>query len=403
MSPLFNQPSIKMSPANPDQHLMGISQVTADAFAGGQHVDEISQTYIGNCHYDWDTSRLIWDGDQLIHHWGVWGYSMRLENIHLKVAGVGAVFTSESYRKQGLMEMAARDSFKAMRVNGYDLSILRGRHYVKYGFARAWNYVTYRLKPEDIPDIVILKPYELLDPTKMEEINELYNQFHQGFSWTCVRPTYRMLKADDMNAYGWFDEENRLEGYVRAVPSDDKRTLQCLEAAGDTQQGLALLGELFKQGEFETLTFFTLPHQHPILRFLRRGACTVEDRYFHNTGWRVLIVNLRSTLQKIRPLLESRLRASGLADWRGELFLDAGEHHAALKIDAGSVQVLGETVGEHTNTIQGGVDIGRFLIGSDGPDEIIQQADMVCTGEAADLVNVLFPNLHPMMSHWDEY
>jgi len=380
---------------------MAISQITADAFAGGQCVDEISQTYIGNCHYDWDTSRLIWDGDQLIHHWGVWGYSMRLENIHLKVAGVGAVFTSESYRNQGLMEVAARDSLEAMRVNGYDLSILRGRHYVKYGYARAWNYVTYRLKPEDIPDLVLQKPYELLDPTKMEEINELYNQFHQGFSGTCVRPTYRMLKADDMNAYGWLDEENRLEGYVRAVPSEDKRTLQCLEAAGDSQQGLALLGELFKQGEFEALTFFTLPHQHPILRFLRRGACTVEDRYFHNTGWRVLIVNLQSTLQKIIPLLESRLRASGLADWRGELFLDAGEHHAALKVDAGSLQVLGGTGGEHT--IQGGGDIGRFLIGSDEPDEIIQQSDMVCTGEAADLVNVLFPNLHPMMSHWDEF
>jgi predicted N-acetyltransferase YhbS len=390
-----------MSPANPSHHLKAISQITADAFAGGQYVDEISQTYIGNCHYDWDTSRLIWDGDQLIHHWGVWGYSMRLENIHLKVAGVGAVFTSESYRKQGLMEMAARDSLEAMRVNGYDLSILRGRHYVKYGFARAWNYVTYRLKPEEIPDLVLLKPYELLDPTKMEEINELYNQFHQGFSGTCVRPTYRMLKNDDMNAYGWFDEENRLEGYVRAVPSDDKRTLQCLEAAGDSQQGLALLGELFKQGEFETLTFFTLPHQHPILRFLRRSACIVEDRYFHDTGWRVLIVNLQSTLQKIRPLLESRLRASGLADWRGELFLDAGEHHAALKIDAGSVQVQGGTAGEHK--IQGGEDIGRFLIGSDEPGEITQQSDMVCTGEAADLVNVLFPNLHPMMSHWDEF
>ena len=380
---------------------MAISQITADAFAGGQYVDEISQTYIGNCHYDWETSRLIWDGDQLIHHWGVWGYAMRLENLFLKVAGVGAVVTSESFRKQGLMDLAARGSLKAMRVNGYDLSVLRGRHYVKYGYARAWNYVTYRLKPEEIPDLVIQKPYELLDPGKMEEINEMYNQFHQGFSGTCVRPTYRMLKADDMNAYGWFDEENRLEGYVRAVPSDDKRTLQCLEAAGDTQQGLSLLGELFKQGEFETLTFFTLPHQHPILRFLRRGACTIEDRYFHNTGWRVLIVNLRSTLQKIRPLLESRLRASGLADWRGELFLDAGEQHAALKIDAGSVQVLEETVGEHT--IQGGADIGRFLIGSDGPDEIIQQADMVCTGEAAALVNVLFPNLHPLMSHWDEY
>ena len=380
---------------------MTISQITADAFAGGKYVDEISRTYIGNCHYDWYTSRLIWDGDQLIHHWGVWGYPMRLENLHLKVAGVGAVVTVESYRKQGLMEMAARESLNAMRANGYDLSILRGRHYVMYGYARAWNYVTYRLKPEEIPDLLIRKPYELLGPAYMDEINELYNRFHQGYSGTCVRPTYSMLKADDMNAFGWVDEENRLEGYVRAVPSDDKKTLQCLEAVGDSQQGLALLGELFKKGEYESLTFFTLPHQHPILRFLRRGACIVEDRYFYNTGWRVLIVNLKNALQKIRPLLESRLRESVFSDWQGELFLDGGEHHAALKIDAGSMQVIDGNPGEHN--IHGGGDIGRFLIGSDEPGEIIQQADMVCTGESADLVNVLFPNLHPMMSHWDEF
>jgi len=380
---------------------MAISQITADAFAGGQYVDEISQTYIGNCHYDWETSRLIWDGDQLIHHWGVWGYAMRLENLFLKVAGVGAVVTSESFRKQGLMDLAARGSLKAMRVNGYDLSVLRGRHYVKYGYARAWNYVTYRLKPEEIPDLVIQKPYELLDPGKMEEINEMYNQFHQGFSGTCVRPTYSMLKADDMNAYGWFDEHHRLVGYVRAVPSDDKKTLQCLEAVGDPQQILAVLGENFKQGEYETLTFFTLPHQHPILRFLRKGACVVEDRYFHKTGWRVRIVNLLSTLEKISPLLEDRLRQTGYAGWRGDLYLDAGECNATLRIGSGSVQIIPGSPSEHS--IQGGADIARFLIGSDEPDEIIQQADMSYTGESVELAKALFPNLHPVMSHWDEF
>ena len=86
--------------------LRPIAQITADAFAGGQHVDEISQQYIGNCHYDWNTSRLIWDGDQLVHHWGVWGYPMRLDGVQLQVAGVGAVVTLEEYRKQGLMQTA---------------------------------------------------------------------------------------------------------------------------------------------------------------------------------------------------------------------------------------------------------------------------------------------------------
>ena len=45
---------------------------------------------------------------------------------------------------------------------GYDLSILRGRHYVKMGYARAWNYVTYRLKLEELPGGEPSKPYQPL-------------------------------------------------------------------------------------------------------------------------------------------------------------------------------------------------------------------------------------------------
>jgi hypothetical protein len=44
-----------------------------------------------------------------------------------------------------------------------------------------------------------------------------------------------------------------------------------------------------------------------------------------------------------------------------------------------------------------------LLIGSDEPEEIIRQADMEVSGLALPLVRVLFPNLVPMMSHWDEY
>jgi predicted N-acetyltransferase YhbS len=244
-------------PPDPDQHLMAISKITSDAFAGGEYVDEISQQYIGSCNYDWDTSRLIFDGEQLIHHWGVWGYPMRLGSVQVKVAGIGAVFTEEEYRKQGMMQMAAEDSIKAMQENGYDLSILRGRHYVKFGYARAWNYVTYRLEPEEIPDLSPKLPYEMLAPDKMDQINTIYNQFHRDFSGTTVRPTYRMLEAEDMRAYGWLDEQGNLASYARAVPTEDKKTLQCLEAAGDPQQGLAVLAAIFKAGEYETATSTT--------------------------------------------------------------------------------------------------------------------------------------------------
>ncbi len=55
------------------------------------------------------------------------------------------------------------------------------------------------------------------------------------------------------------------------------------------------------------------------------------------------------------------------------------------------------------NILQAGAALSRLLIGSDEPDEIIQQEGMQCSGNAQELVCVLFPNLYPMMSHWDEY
>jgi len=388
--------------ANPEKHLLPIAKFTADIFAGGQYINEIAETYIGNCHYDWDTTRLIWDGDRLVHHWGVWGYPMRLGPVLLKVAGIGAVATVETGRKQGLMQRAALDSFQAMEKNGYDLTILRGRHYVKFGYVRAWNYVTYKLKPAEIPALEARQPYQPLTIDHIPQMDALYNRAHQAFTGPAVRPTYQKKNPDEMGVHGWFDADGNLEGYVRAMPAeDDPKALVCLEAAGDPLQGLAILGERFKTGEFEQLHFFTLPRQHPILQFLRRGAVIVEDRYFDITGWRVRLVNLRSTLEKIHPLLEARLQASRFAAWTGSLLLDSGQQQAALTVEAGRVRITDATSAEHH--LQAGPALARFLIGSDDAGEIIHQEGITCTESTLELVQVFFPNLHPMLSHWDEY
>lgn len=380
---------------------MPIARITADAFTNGQYIEEIAQTYIGNCNYDWEVTRLIWDGDQLVHHWGVWGYPMRLGSVQLQVAGVGAVTTREEYRNRGLMQQAALASFEAMRERGYDLSILRGRHYVKYGYARAWNYVTYRLKPEEIPVMVLMHPYQKLGTEHIPAMDTIYNETHQSFSGTAIRPTYRLKSAEEMSAYGWFDESDRLIGYVRALPpEDEKDNLQCLEAVGDPEQALAVMSELFKQGEYKTMTFFTLPPQHPLLQLLRLENCIVENRYFATSGWRVKIINLQSTLEKVRPLLEARLKESHLADWKGQLLLDAGEQKATLDIANGNIHPTAVCPTEHC--IHGGAGIGRLLIGSDEPAEVIRQEKITCTGGALQLALALFPNMYPMLSQWDE-
>lgn len=391
--------SFQITPANREKHLIPIAQIVSDQYAKGQYVDEISRQYIGNCHYDFDATRLGWDGDVLVHHWGVWGYPMRVGSARLKTAGIGAVVTREPHRNRGIMHAAANESFEAMRELGYDVSVLRGRHYVKYGYARAWNYITYRLTRDELPDSGSPRPYQPLDPSHMDEIIALYNASHETFSGTAVRPTYRMLADGDMGAYGWF-MDGKLAGYVRAVPADDRKSLQCLEAVGDEEQGLAVLAEVFKQGDYESLTFFTLHHDHPMLRRLRKGAVIVEDKYFDISGWRIRLVNLKSTLEKLRPLFEDRLKDSRFGGWCGELTLDAGGQTSALAIERGNVQVVDHARGGHSLR---GSGLARLLIGSDEPGEVIRQEGIKSEGCGLELARVLFPNLHPVLSHWDEY
>ena len=233
-------------------------------------------------------------------------------------------------------------------------------------------------------------------------MDELYNKTHAQFTGTAVRPTYLNRHPEDIGVYAWFDENGKMEGYIRALPTEENpKMLQCLEAAGDPQQGLAVLADRFQKGGYEKITCFTLPHEHPMLQLLRRGACIVEDRYFDVSGWRVRIVNLHSALKKMTALLEARLSQSQFTGWNGSLHLNGGQWKATLRIENGKVETTNDEASE--NVIRGGADIARFLIGSDEPDEIIRQADIECTGIAASLIRVLFPNLHPMMSHWDEY
>jgi len=385
----------------PTTHLRLMGQLAADAFSGGEYVDAFCDNYIGNSHYDWDVSRLVLDGERLVHHWGVWGYQMRLASTQLKIAGIGAVVTHPEYRKQGWMARAAQASFEAMRQAGYDLSILRGRHYLKMGYARAWNYVTYRFTPEDfrLSDIPTYLP---LEPAEVPEMDAFYNQTHAALPGTAVRPTFTNRHPEDLCVYTWRDTAGKLAGYVRATPAeDDPKTFLCLEAAGDPHQALAVLAELHKRGGYETLACFTLPYLHPLLQLLRKGACLVEDRYFDASGWRVKLINLRSSLEKLTPPFEHRLAHSQFADWQGSLYLNGGQQAASLQIMQGKVCITDETPGE--NVLCAGPELARFLIGSDEPDEIIRQADINCSGLAQPLAQVLFPNLRPMMSHWDEY
>lgn len=391
--------SFRMTKTEP-QYAHAFTELIAEAFDARADLENIHDKYVGGSHYDWEISRLIWEGDRIVQHWGVWGYQMRLGTATLKIAGVGAVCTDPVYRKRGLMFAAGTDSLVAARDAGYDLAMLTGIHYKPMGFRRAWNDETCRVVLDDLPKELPTPVYRRLNSRHYELVMELYNREFHDYSGTAVRPTYR-TKGVDEGFYGWFDQNEKLLGYIHVDPKPSKNVLKCYEACGDTQAVLAVAADLAWELECTTLALFNFPYAHPVSRKVRAGICTIEQKYCLQDNWLVCMLNLESTLQKLLPQLTERLSRSNLAGWTGDLLLSSDNQSAMLHFDGGAVNLV--KPGGSGHVLDGGPGLARLLIGSDEPEEVIYQEAMTASGQALELAKVLFPNLHPVISNWDEY
>lgn len=385
-------------PPDPLKDLPELAGMIAEAFRTSK-VEEIADGYIGNSHYDWQTARIIREGGRIIHHWGVWRYLMRLGSAQLVVGGVGAVATRAADRQRGLMHQGGRAAQAAMYQNGYDLSILHGGHYRGLGYVRAWNDTVYRVPLSQCLKAMEAPPLQLLTAVDSAELFSFYNQAYAGYAGAAVRPTYPQLRKED-DFWGWRDAGNRLAGYVRAEMDEDGESLLCCEAAGAPEICLAILAEKAAQAGRKFIKLTTFPSSHPLLRLIRRGECRIETNLENQDGWKVCVIHLNQTLQKLIPELQSRVADSALAGWTGELVLTAEAESVGIHLADGQVSLTERL--DSKNRIEGGAGVARLLIGSDAAEEIVAEECLSCSGEAERLARILFPNLHPVLCAWDE-
>ncbi len=386
-------------------HLDSLYQTLNSIWEDG--VESYQNHYLGNSHYDYEVSRIALLDGEVISHWGVWGYEMRVGTARLKTGGVGAVATKENYRKRGLMTQAGQASLRAMREAGYDLSILHGftRDYSRFGYVRAWMYTTYEVHIDDINARGQPPSFVAFDLNKNDVADALYNESHEHFTGTAVRPTYRNILMRQREVYGWSDAQG-LQGYVYIEPLPDEKVLRCTEVVGDTQIALLTLRQLARTRECEHIRFETLPHDHPVLLHLRRGTVRVVTHYnksygWKDNGWMARMINLRSSLGKLATDLSKRLGASVYANWQGALLLKSSEEHVLLELDHSKVHVASAKSTGHV--VEGGQHLVQLLIGTEEPLEVVLAADMKLSGEAKGLIQVLFPKQYPGLSGWDQF
>lgn len=363
--------------------------------------------YIDNSHYDWQASRIgVCDG-QIVTHYGVWGYDMRLDGACVRAGGIGAVATHADYRKRGFMGQTIQASLQAMRAQGYDVSVLFGidNFYHNYGYTRGWPERNFQVGIANLPEEPPSPRVQKFTPRRHAELDDLYNREYASFSGTAVRPTYRnygFFCHRNLLGYRWNGADGHLAGYVLFFHQGTR--LNCIEAIGDPEQIMRVLAMAGKRLGCADVEFRTLPYQSGVARRVRQGICREVVEYRRNGGIMVGVINLPATLEKLREPFSRRLLASRFANWCGDLLIAGAQESALLAIEQGRVRVLPSPASTSPrHALHGGSALARLLIGVDAPETIAEEAHMQLTGDAGELLSTLFPQQYPNLSFFDRY
>jgi ribosomal protein S18 acetylase RimI-like enzyme len=363
---------------------------------------------VAGSHYDWRASRIgLLDG-QLVTHFGVWDYQMRIGTARVRTGGIGAVATHGDFRKRGLMDRTARACVAAMRELGYDFSMLFGidNFYHRFGYTRAWIESDYHLRVGDLPKQPPTRPLRKFRLRPRADLAELFNRCHAGVTGTAVRPTYtrRWYGSGVKNDQGflWLGAGRKPAGYV--IVRDRGAHLDVSEAVGDPEQVLRAVGALARRFGVEEVHFNMLPYTTPLARRLRAGTCALACRFQRCGGAMLRLINLPQALRKMSGELTRRLRASPLAGWRGQLVVSDAEDAVVLAVSGGRVAVLPYVPrGRPTYGIYGGDEMAQLLLGTTDPFEIAAGHQTRITGDARRLLPFLFPDQHPLLHLADRY
>lgn len=359
--------------------------------------------YVYRSHYDWAASRIGIVGGRIATHYGVWDYRMRVGSAVLRVGGIGVVATDPAYRGKGLMARTIEATHEAMRAGGYDLAMLFGIRdfYHRYGYCRAWSERIYYVERSRIPKGRPKTRWRKFTEFTGKDIERMHNRETAGLTGSAVRPTYTTHMANDRNwsGYRWNDASGRLAGYVVVTTRWGK--FECVELGGDVEEGLKLLGILAHRAGYNEVKLFGVHYGSALGAWLRRNNARLEMSYWRSGGPMVCTINLASSLKKLCPELERRLKSSCLAGWSGKLLIQDARESAALDIRRSRVAVVAP--GRASHSIRGGNEIAQLLIGTDEPVEVIESGGMRLSGDARELAAVLFPNQHPNLAPADRY
>jgi hypothetical protein len=416
------------SPQNPD-HLDALADMFGKTFSGyWDRVEDSRPNYFGNRNYDWQASKIGLSDGQLVSHFGVWEYQMRIGASLVRMAGIGAVATLKTMRGQGLMMKTATACVDSLRENGYDISLLFGipNFYHRFGYVVTYPEASFIVQLRDIPESVTDVPYEEYTGDAAD-LAQFYNKDNATVTGTYVRPTYLHVRNPKLRRCFTFDG-----GYVWVQHDGD--ILNVNDCAGPPESVVAVARSIAATDVKPRIRFKFIPRRSPVGEYVQTLTNTYEAHHERTGGPMFKIINIGSLFEKITDELSRRLAESPMRAYSGTLVLaDAGEA-VRLTVTDGAVTAV-EPVKAATDSaaapadpasdaaspdpgraadalraasgadgaVAGGISLVRLVIGDGDPKRVCSQGSIGLSGDAADLVPILFPDQEPSTIQWDRF
>jgi predicted N-acetyltransferase YhbS len=276
-------------------------------------------------------------------------------------ADVGEVSVLPEFQGKGYGSALMRDVVQWMRDNGCDMSRLGGSAI----FYRRFGYVPFPRRSVVFP----IEPVQAgADTLSVEEVfrppaglpgkvrpydasrdavrkDELYQLLHKGRSGSVVRDFDPNAKLPSRPSRPnpsriVYEADGIVEGYLSA--GDDGRSIgevafnpSCPDAFVGLMQQILYVAA----GRGVDSVRSSLPFDAAVLPILTGAniAFTLIERQGGLASNMIQIVHLASLLGKITPDLESRLRASSAADWRGEIEIGFESQRVGMRVGDGAV------------------------------------------------------------------
>ncbi|MSS71438.1 MAG: GNAT family N-acetyltransferase [Candidatus Latescibacteria bacterium] len=385
--------TVEYRPPRNEAELEDAFACTARAFGGGLSF------FTNIVKYDpWfclDNARACFVDGKVVSLVQIFERPMRIGNCVVRMGGVGSVGTDPAYRRAGHSMNVLRDSVEYMKAEGYDLSILFTgipSHYGKAGWVVHPVYSVRLTLPEALREVQTECQIELCDLARdLPDLMAIYDAFNAARTGTTVRTEIYWNQQPKWREYDpamfWVAKRNsRTVAYLKA----GRWSLNELGYVnGEEAAAMALCVYFFRQAQAEAVKEVESRCPLACCEMFEALGCAVRRR--EGGGTMVQVIDLKSLLAKVTPLLEARLHASGFSAWTGAICVRYEADERMLSIQNGKITVSPGGVSPNIDLVVSQAQLLRLLFGSMRAEDIAFSNRLALREDEIGLLNALFP------------